>query len=226
MRAHAAARASRRCVDGARQRMRLVGHDRRADRARSKRSGKVQPRVTLDRADRRRGRRARRARRHDGRWPARRCSASTASRTVWVNAEVPESQAAQVRPGSAGRGARAGAARRRRSRARCSAILPEVNPATRTLKARIELANPGGAARCRACSRPSTSRRRRDARPLLVPSEAVIQTGTAQRRDRAPRTTASSQPRRRRDRRRSERPDRDPQGPRAPGRRSSSRASS
>ena len=64
-------------------------------------------------------------------------------RTVWVNAEMPESAAAQVRP----------AARSRRARPRCpaqvfkgrvSAILPEVNPTTRTLKARIELANPGG----------------------------------------------------------------------------------
>ena len=58
-----------------------------------------------------------------------------------------------------------------------SAILPEVNPATRTLKARIEVANAGGRLK------PGMFATRRfhaggaEARSLLVPTEAVIQTG-------------------------------------------------
>ncbi|MEO6017571.1 MAG: copper-binding protein, partial [Polaromonas sp.] len=56
------------------------------------------------------------------------------------------------------------------------AILPEVNPATRTLKARLELANPGG----RLVPGMSVQMQFMDSRAdkaLLVPTEAVIQTG-------------------------------------------------
>ena len=63
--------------------------------------------------------------------------------TVWVNAEVPEALASHVRPGNPVE-ARAPALAGAVFRGRVSAILPEVNPATRTLKARIELANPTG----------------------------------------------------------------------------------
>ena len=95
--------------------------------------------------------------------------------TVWVNAEVPEAVASHVRPGNRVR-ARATALPGKSFGGRVGAILPEVNPTTRTLKVRIELANPGfelvpgmfatldfepGAAR----------------EALLVPSEAVIRTG-------------------------------------------------
>ena len=56
------------------------------------------------------------------------------------------------------------------------ALLPEVNAATRTLKARMELANPGG----RLAPGMFVTMNFMDLRPekaLLVPSDAVIQTG-------------------------------------------------
>src|SRR5438132_687963 len=61
--------------------------------------------------------------------------------TIWVNAEVPENVASLVRPGNQVE-ARTPALPDMRFQGRVSAILPEVNPATRTLKMRIELANP------------------------------------------------------------------------------------
>ena len=95
--------------------------------------------------------------------------------TVWINAEVPEAYAAQVRPGATVE-ARASAFPGTTFKGRVSAILPEVNPATRTLKARIEVANPGGklvpGMFATVNLAPSSGR---DA--LVVPSEAVIQTG-------------------------------------------------
>jgi Cu(I)/Ag(I) efflux system membrane fusion protein len=62
--------------------------------------------------------------------------------TVWVNAEVPEAATAQVRPGNPVE-ARTPAVSGTIFKGKVSAILPEVNPATRTIKARIEIANPG-----------------------------------------------------------------------------------
>jgi Cu(I)/Ag(I) efflux system membrane fusion protein len=57
-----------------------------------------------------------------------------------------------------------------------SAILPEVNATTRTLKARIELANPGGRlVPGMFATIDFVPTRRKDA--VLVPSEAVIRTG-------------------------------------------------
>jgi Cu(I)/Ag(I) efflux system membrane fusion protein len=58
-----------------------------------------------------------------------------------------------------------------------SAIVPEVNPATRTLKARVELANPGGRlVPGMFATVDLKTARRSDA--VLVPSVAVIRTGT------------------------------------------------
>src|SRR6266571_2318255 len=95
--------------------------------------------------------------------------------TVWVNAEVPEASAAQVRPGNPVE-ARTPAAPGAVFKGQVSAILPEVNPATRTVKARIELANPGGQLVPGMFATVSfTPAARKDV--LLVPSEAVIQTG-------------------------------------------------
>jgi len=96
--------------------------------------------------------------------------------TVWVNAELPESAAAQVRPGSAVEG-RTSALPGKVFKGKVSAILPEVNLATRTVKARVELANPdaelvpGMFATLRFAVEGSKE-------VLLVPTEAVIQTGT------------------------------------------------
>ena len=95
--------------------------------------------------------------------------------TVWANAEVPESQAALLRPGAKVQ-ARSPAAPGAVFIGKVQAILPEVNPTTRTLKARVELANPDGAlvpgmfVQMRFMDM-------RAAKVLLVPTEAVIQTG-------------------------------------------------
>jgi Cu(I)/Ag(I) efflux system membrane fusion protein len=95
--------------------------------------------------------------------------------TVWVNAEVPEALAAQVRPGNPVE-ARTPAVPGAVFKGKVSAILPEVNPATRTIKARIELANPGGQLVPGMFATVSFApAARKDV--LLVPSEAVIQTG-------------------------------------------------
>jgi Cu(I)/Ag(I) efflux system membrane fusion protein len=95
--------------------------------------------------------------------------------TVWVNAEVPEAAEAQVRPGNPVE-ARTPAVPGAVFKGRVSAILPEVNPATRTVKARIEFANPGGQLVPGMFATVNFApAARKDV--LLVPSEAVIQTG-------------------------------------------------
>jgi len=95
--------------------------------------------------------------------------------TVWVNAEVPENLAAQVRPGNAVE-ARAPALAGTLFKGKVTAILPEVNPATRTLKVRVELANPAGALVpgmfATVVFKPVSR-----FESLQVPSEAVITTG-------------------------------------------------
>jgi Cu(I)/Ag(I) efflux system membrane fusion protein len=96
--------------------------------------------------------------------------------TVWVNAEVPESAAAEVRPGNAVQ-ARTPALPGSVFKGRVSAILPEVNATTRTLKARIELPNPGGRlVPGMFATIDFAPTRRKDT--VLLPSEAVIRTGT------------------------------------------------
>ncbi len=95
--------------------------------------------------------------------------------TVWANAEVPESQAAAVRPGARVQARSPGVPGVTFS-GRVQAILPEVNATTRTLKARLELANPGQ----RLVPGMSIQMQLMDTRSnkvLLVPTEAVIQTG-------------------------------------------------
>jgi Cu(I)/Ag(I) efflux system membrane fusion protein len=94
---------------------------------------------------------------------------------IWVNAEVPEAQAAFVRPGNAVE-ARAAALPGRTFKGKVSAILPEVNAATRTLKARVELANPGGLLVPGMFATVNfAAAAKRDV--TMVPSEAVIATG-------------------------------------------------
>ena len=95
--------------------------------------------------------------------------------TVWVNAEVRETDAAAVRVGNAVE-ARTPALPGKAFKGRVSAILPEVNAATRTLKARVELANPGGELKPGMFATVNFSPAARK-EVLLVPSEAVIQTG-------------------------------------------------
>jgi len=95
--------------------------------------------------------------------------------TVWVNAEVPESAAGLVRPGNPVE-ARTPALSGIVFKGKVSAILPEVNPATRTIKARIELANPAGQLVPGMFANISFAPAARK-EVLLVPSEAVISTG-------------------------------------------------
>ena len=95
--------------------------------------------------------------------------------TVWANAEVPESQAALLRVGAKVQ-ARSPAVPGTAFEGRVQALLPEVNPTTRTLKARLEMANPGG----RLVPGMFVQLQFMDTRAekaLLIPTEAVIQTG-------------------------------------------------
>lgn len=92
--------------------------------------------------------------------------------SVWINAEVPEAAASRVQRGAAvtvrtGDGEVAG---------RIAALLPEVAGDTRTLKARIELANPGARlapGMFATVLLPGAA----GADVLTVPTEAVIATG-------------------------------------------------
>ena len=95
--------------------------------------------------------------------------------SVWANAEVPESQAAVLRVGAKMQ-ATSPAVPGVTFDGKVQALLPDVNPATRTLKARVELANP----KARLVPGMSVSMQFTNTRAdkaLLVPSEAVIMTG-------------------------------------------------
>lgn len=95
--------------------------------------------------------------------------------TVWANAQVPESQSALLRPGAKVQ-ARSPAVPGVAFDGKVQAILPEVDPVTRTLKARMELANPSG----RLVPGMFVQMQFMDTRAgkaLLIPTEAVIQTG-------------------------------------------------
>ena len=96
--------------------------------------------------------------------------------TVWVNAEVRESQASEVRPGNRVE-ARSPALPGIIFKGRVNAILPEIDAATRTFKARVELANPKGqlvpGMFATVNFAPAAPRE-----TLLVPTEAVIRTGS------------------------------------------------
>jgi Cu(I)/Ag(I) efflux system membrane fusion protein len=95
--------------------------------------------------------------------------------TVWVTADVPEAQAGLVRVGAPVE-ARAAAYPDRVLKGSVNALLPEVNAQTRTVRARIVLANPGGVlkpgmfATVRFAETTSGS-------SVLVPAEALIETG-------------------------------------------------
>jgi Cu(I)/Ag(I) efflux system membrane fusion protein len=95
--------------------------------------------------------------------------------TVWVNAEVPETQAAWLKPGGAVE-ATVAAYAGETFKGHIAALLPEVNQTTRTLKARIELANPGARLKPGMFATVDFAPQAR-LEVLLVPTEAVIQTG-------------------------------------------------
>lgn len=95
--------------------------------------------------------------------------------TVWVNAEVSEAQTAWVRPGDRAE-VRVAAWPGQVFRGVVSALLPEVNAATRTLRARIELANPDARLKPGMFATLAFSSHRGE-KLAIVPSEAVIETG-------------------------------------------------
>lgn len=160
-------------VDGARQRMRLVGMTDEQIRQ-VERSGKPQPRaaiispisgVVVELA-------AREGMTVMAGAPLFRINGLS---TVWANAEVPESQATFVRPGATVR-ARSPAVPGVSIEGRVQAILPDVDPGTRTIKARLELANP----QARLVPGMFVSMEFMDERAkkgVLIPTEAVIYTG-------------------------------------------------
>jgi len=95
--------------------------------------------------------------------------------TVWVLADVPEAAIAAVRVGSAVT-LRTPALAGKTLKGVVAALLPEVNPATRTVRARIRIANPDGVLKPGMFATLSiTGEAAR--RALVVPSEAVIATG-------------------------------------------------
>lgn len=160
-------------VDGARQRMRQVGMDD-TQIARVERSGSTQPRFTLVAPI---GGVVSELMVREGMTVT---AGSTLFRingtaSVWANAEVPESQAALLRPGAKVQ-ARSPAVPGASFDGKVQALLPEVNATTRTLKARLELGNPSG----RLVPGMFVQMQFMDMRAekaLLIPTEAVIQTG-------------------------------------------------
>jgi Cu(I)/Ag(I) efflux system membrane fusion protein len=94
--------------------------------------------------------------------------------TVWVVAEVPETQAGMMVPGGTVE-VRVPAYPGDKFAGKVGAILPEINTATRTVRARIEVANSGGKLRPGMFANLAFAGRGREV--LLVPSEAVIHTG-------------------------------------------------
>tara|TARA_B110001454_G_C12720530_1_gene434486 strand:- start:3053 stop:4723 length:1671 start_codon:yes stop_codon:yes gene_type:complete len=160
-------------VDGARQRMRQVGMSedqiKRVDQ-----TGKTQPRITLvapingvlSELMVREGMSV---------MPGATLLRINGVSTVWANAEVPESQVAQLRSGTKVK-ARSPAVPGTTFEGTVQALVPEVNPGTRTLKARVQLNNPG----MRLVPGMSVTMQFMDMRAdksLLIPTEAVIQTG-------------------------------------------------
>ena len=160
-------------VDGARQRMRQVGMSD-AQIALVDSSGRTQPRITLVAPI---GGVVTELMAREGMTVM---AGATLFRinglgTVWANAEVPESQAALLRPGAKVQ-ASSPAVPGRKFDGKVQAILPDVNQTTRTLKARLELANPKGAL-VPGMFVQMQFMDMREQKALLVPTEAIIQTG-------------------------------------------------
>lgn len=161
-------------VDAARQRMRLAGMDDEQIRQ-VEASGKVQARTTVFAPV------GGVATELDARVGMTVMSGAALLRinglaTVWLLADLPESAAAGVRPGAAVE-ARTPALPGTIFKGRVNAILPQVDAATRTLKLRIELANPAGLLAPGMFATVNITPAD-GAEVLQVPSEAIIQTGT------------------------------------------------
>ncbi len=94
--------------------------------------------------------------------------------SVWINAEVPETEAARIQTGTPVT-AHATGLPEKIFKGTVAALLPDVNAVTRTLKARVMLANPGGHLKPGMYATLDFGAAAQSA--LLVPAEAVIQTG-------------------------------------------------
>jgi len=94
--------------------------------------------------------------------------------TVWLEAAVPEAQAAVVQPGQPVQ-ARFAAWPGQVVTGRVTAVLPEANRETRTLRLRIELPNPGQRLKAGLFAQVRLQGPQREA--LVLPAEAVIRTG-------------------------------------------------
>ncbi len=160
-------------VEGARQRMRQVGMGE-AQIALVERSGRSQPRTTLLAPI---GGVVTELLAREGMTlaPGATLFRINGLATVWANAEVPESQAALLRPGAKVQARISGAAGATFD-GTVQALVPDVNPTTRTLKARVELANPNGALLPGMFVQMQFLNLRAD-KVLRVPTEAIIQTG-------------------------------------------------
>ena len=95
--------------------------------------------------------------------------------TVWVNVDIPEAQSAAVVPG-APISATVPAYPGEKFAGRINAVLPDVVAASRTVRARVELGNPGAKLKpgmyVTLAIAPASSRE-----AVLVPTEALIPTG-------------------------------------------------
>lgn len=160
-------------VDGARQRMRQVGMNHELIRL-VESSGKTQPRTTLVapiagvvvELMAREGMTV---------MPGATLFRINGLSSVWANAEVPEGQIALIRPGTKVQ-AHSAAAPGTALHGTVQALLPDVSMATRTLKARVELANPGNLLVPGMFVNMQFMDMRSE-KSLLIPTEAVIQTG-------------------------------------------------
>jgi len=94
--------------------------------------------------------------------------------SVWIHAEVPETDAALVRPGAPVE-ARTAAYPEQTFKGKVAVLLPDVNATTRTVKARVVLGNPGG--RLKPGMFATLAFASSNKSSLMVPSEAVIHTG-------------------------------------------------
>lgn len=95
--------------------------------------------------------------------------------TVWLNAAVPEADAARLRVGATAKASFA-AYPGESFNGRVTAVLPQADVASHTLTVRIELPNRGGKLRPGMFASVTLGEGNREA--LLVPSEALIRTGT------------------------------------------------
>lgn len=159
-------------VDAARQRMRQAGMSDAQIRA-VEESGAVQPRITLRApiggvlvgVPVREGMTV---------MPGETLFRINGLETVWAQAQVPEGQAGLLHPGAAAE-ARASALPGEVFSGTLQAILPEVDPATRTINVRVELANPDD--RLAPGMFVAVAFDTDTAERLTVPTESLIRTG-------------------------------------------------